>query len=172
MTSKADLRRLLIERHTSVLPLEGLRLIEWLQNQSGVWGVYQALPGELDPQEVIRKSSHLQWVYPRILGTGLSFHVLGDRQLVKGSLTWEPPAECPLKASEEISGLLIPGLAFDRRGVRLGRGQGFYDRFLASFGGMTVGMIPQSRIYPELPQDDWDVRMNYLATEDQFLVCH
>lgn len=175
MTSKADLRRQLLSQFQGTLPWEASALIPWLQEQTGVWGIYQPLKGELDPAKVIRESSHLQWVYPRVLtnsvGAGLTFHSLDGKSLVKGSLAWEPPANAPVKKPEEISGLLIPGLAFDETGIRLGRGKGYYDRFLASFQGIKVGVIPQARIFPELPRESWDVRMNYLATEDQFRVC-
>lgn len=172
MTSKADLRRQLKGQLQPPLHWDAPHLIKWLQQQSGVWGAYQPLNGEFDPQNVIRNSSHLTWVFPRISESGMSFHELDDRPVVKGSLAWEPPADAPLKRPDEISGFLIPGLAFDLTGLRLGRGKGYYDQYLASFSGIKVGVVPQARLYPELPLDhvdSWDVRMNFLATEDQFL---
>lgn len=171
MTSKADLRQQLKGQLKPPMAWEGSQLVPWLRQKTGVWGVYQPLKGELDPQEVIRSCSHLTWVYPRISDAGMSFHELEGRPVVKGTLAWEPPADAPLRTVREISGFLVPGLAFDRKGFRLGRGKGYYDQYLASFKGIKVGVIPQTRLFPELPTDAWDVRMDYLATEDQFLVC-
>lgn len=184
MTSKADLRQQLKGQLLPPIAWDGAKMVSWLKGQTGVWGAYQPLKGELDPQAVIRSSSHIKWVYPRISQEGMSFHELDGRPVVKGSLAWEPPADAPMIDIRQISGFLIPGLAFDLKGFRLGRGKGYYDQYLTSFVGIKVGVVPQARLFPELPlgrkgvhsvnehyMDPWDVRMNYLATEDQFVVC-
>ena len=64
--------------------------------------------------------------------------------------------------------IVVPGLAFDRRGNRLGRGFGYYDRFL---GGLPesvprVGLACVSQVVPEVPVDAWDVPVHALVTED------
>jgi 5-formyltetrahydrofolate cyclo-ligase len=64
--------------------------------------------------------------------------------------------------------IVIPGLAFDRRGNRLGHGFGYYDRFL---GGLPesvprVGLAWASQRFPEVPVDAWDVPVHALVTEE------
>jgi 5-formyltetrahydrofolate cyclo-ligase len=63
--------------------------------------------------------------------------------------------------------VFVPGLAFSLRGERLGRGGGFYDRFLASTGpGVTaVGLAYSFQVLEGLPQEPWDRRLDYVVTE-------
>ncbi len=63
--------------------------------------------------------------------------------------------------------LFVPGLAFGRQGQRLGRGGGFYDRFLASTGPAVtaVGLAYSFQVLDRIPQDPWDRRLDYVVTE-------
>jgi len=63
--------------------------------------------------------------------------------------------------------VVVPGLAFSASGQRLGRGGGFYDRFLASTGpGVTaVGLAYSFQVLERLPQESWDQRLAYVVTE-------
>ncbi len=63
--------------------------------------------------------------------------------------------------------VFVPGLAFSPSGERLGRGGGFYDRFLASTGpGVTaVGLAYSFQVMERLPQEPWDQRLAYVVTE-------
>ena len=53
---------------------------------------------------------------------------------------------------------LVPCLAASRDGVRLGRGGGYYDRFLAHYKGAGLLLCPEALLLDELPCDDWDAR--------------
>jgi 5-formyltetrahydrofolate cyclo-ligase len=65
---------------------------------------------------------------------------------------------------------LIPGVAFDVRGVRLGRGQGWYDRTLSSCSGaVRVGLAYELQVVAAVPEEAWDMRMHALATEARLL---
>jgi 5-formyltetrahydrofolate cyclo-ligase len=65
---------------------------------------------------------------------------------------------------------LVPGLGFDQRGVRLGRGSGWYDRALARHPqGVRVGLAYEFQLVPSLPEATWDVRMNAVVTEARVL---
>lgn len=82
----------------------------------------------------------------------------------------EPPAEAP--ASDLAAGdlVLVPGLAFDRQGGRLGRGVGYYDRALARFSSSghrprLVGVGFSFQLIEQVPMDGHDVRMDGVATE-------
>lgn len=79
----------------------------------------------------------------------------------------QPRADGPTVADGDVGAVLVPGLAFDRFGNRLGRGAGYYDRFLARLDrsvlriGMTAGIIVD-----RLPTEAHDVAMTHLATAD------
>lgn len=78
----------------------------------------------------------------------------------------EPDAEICERVTDLKSGLcLVPALAFDYRGYRLGFGKGYYDRFLSGFGGDTAGICYSKCIAPELPAGEHDVPVQTVITE-------
>ncbi len=85
---------------------------------------------------------------------------------------WEPVAAAgevpPVPAI-----MLIPVVAWDRWGTRLGRGGGFYDRLTAKLdGGFTrVGLAYEFQEHPGLPRDPWDVSLHYVITERRVVRC-
>ena len=81
----------------------------------------------------------------------------------------EPGPELPEADPVEIDLVLVPGLAFDRTGRRLGQGKGYYDRFLSSCPGRTMGVC--RRTVEEIPTEDHDIRMDAVVTEDQVMYC-
>jgi 5-formyltetrahydrofolate cyclo-ligase len=78
------------------------------------------------------------------------------------------PAQCPVAAPEEIDLVLVPGLGFTPGGVRLGRGAGYYDRWLAEApaGLLTVGVAFECQLTPDLPSEPHDWQMDYIVTEN------
>lgn len=77
-----------------------------------------------------------------------------------------PRDHTPVRASS-LTAVVVPGLAFDRRGHRLGRGAGVYDRFLATLPPETlrIGLIPSALLVDALPTDPHDVAMHAIVTE-------
>lgn len=67
---------------------------------------------------------------------------------------------------ENIDLMLVPGIAFDRRGNRLGQGGGFYDRFLPylSADSMTIGIAFDEQVVDEVPHEATDCRVDYIVT--------
>lgn len=65
--------------------------------------------------------------------------------------------------------LLIPGIGFDRTGNRLGRGKGYYDRYLEHFNGVTIGIAFQQQIVEIIATDDFDRKIDYLVTEEELI---
>lgn len=79
------------------------------------------------------------------------------------------PADLSARAAVEPDCLLIPGLAFSRTGGRLGRGKGFYDRYLESFKGIKIGICFKEVLGQEIPQDKHDEVMDYMVTDSEIL---
>ena len=88
----------------------------------------------------------------------------------------EPARDAPLVTTEELARAdafaLVPGLAFDREGYRLGYGKGYYDRFLPSFGGFAAGVCFEEQIFDRLPANRFDIRVNALISERGVTVVH
>lgn len=83
----------------------------------------------------------------------------------------EPRPDLPALPVAELGLVLVPGLAFDARGNRLGRGAGFYDRFLAdpSLSAPTCGVCYEAQLFDDVPVDPWDIPLNLIATEDRLI---
>jgi len=65
--------------------------------------------------------------------------------------------------------ILVPGVAFDLRGRRLGRGKGFYDRLLAALSGTTCGVAFDQQIVKELPVAPHDAHVNCILTPTRWI---
>ena len=77
----------------------------------------------------------------------------------------EPGEGCPLVPQEEIELILVPGLCFDRLGYRLGQGGGYYDRYLAGYGGTTVGLCRREVLQERVPREEHDRQVDLLVTD-------
>lgn len=76
----------------------------------------------------------------------------------------EPSVGCIEMAPGDLDLVLVPGVAFDLNGRRLGRGKGYYDRLLENFTGKKVGIAFDEQIVEAVPSESLDVRMNYILT--------
>ena len=85
----------------------------------------------------------------------------------------EPRATMPPVDPGRVEVALVPGLVFDPRGGRLGRGAGFYDRFLGRLppGTPTIGVCFRIQVVREVPMGPDDRRVTMLATEDGVVEC-
>lgn len=93
-----------------------------------------------------------------------------DRPLVTVSFgISEPGEDCPLIAREDIGLVLVPAVCYDRRGYRLGFGGGYYDRWLAGFSGVTVGLCREAVLQETVPTEAHDARVDLLLTEGECL---
>lgn len=112
------------------------------------------------------------WGLPRCVGKTLHWH----RWCPQTSLPLqagaygipEPHSDSPLLQPEQVDLLLVPAIACDTRGYRLGYGGGFYDRLLASPGWVekpTSGIVFDAAHLPHLPDDLWDQPLTVVCTE-------
>lgn len=76
----------------------------------------------------------------------------------------EPSAACPKIPLGDLDLILVPGVAFDLSGRRLGRGKGFYDRLLTSVRGLKCGVAFDQQIVKEVASETHDIRMDFIAT--------
>lgn len=74
-------------------------------------------------------------------------------------------------APEYLDLMMVPGVAFDRQGNRLGFGGGYYDRYLAHCDATSVGLAYGFQIVDDIPTEGHDVRMDGLVTENEAILC-
>jgi len=96
---------------------------------------------------------------------------LGDEDLSPGKFGIREPADGEPWLLEDIDLVVTPALAFDRRGHRLGRGGGFYDRFLAqpALHATAVGLAFAEQVVDELPINGEDHPVDILVTDKEVL---
>jgi 5-formyltetrahydrofolate cyclo-ligase len=76
----------------------------------------------------------------------------------------EPAASCVAIPLQDLEVVLVPGVAFDAGGHRLGRGKGFYDRLLENFSGKKIGIAFDEQMVEAVPAGKNDVRMDLIMT--------
>ena len=77
----------------------------------------------------------------------------------------EPGASCKLAVPDVATVALVPGLLFDGNGHRLGYGGGYFDRFLAHFPGISIGLAYDFQVASSLPSESHDVPLHFVVTE-------
>lgn len=121
--------------------------------------------------------SPIKWGFPRCVGTSLVWHSWQPQEpLQKGKYgIKEPLATAPMIAPNEVDLILVPTLACDKQGYRLGYGGGFYDRLLSSAEWVnipTIGIVLDFAYLSRLPVDSWDIKLNYICTETRIVSNH
>lgn len=129
------------------------------------------LHGEPDLSPLQQLLPERDFVYPRIEGSDMTFHHVIDPATQLIPTRWnlrEPCAGLPLVGGDEIHVMLCPGTAFDLSGHRLGKGKGFYDRYLAATlppRPRLIGVSFASFLFPIIPHESHDMMMDLIVTE-------
>jgi 5-formyltetrahydrofolate cyclo-ligase len=110
------------------------------------------------------------WGMPRCVGKNLVWHQwqIGDTLEIDRYSIRTPAATAPPIEPATVDFMLVPCLAADRRGYRLGYGGGYYDRLLADCAWQqipTIGIVFADAYLPTLPNDPWDRSLNFICTE-------
>ncbi len=119
-------------------------------------------------------------ILPRVVGPeeALALHEVRDleREVAPGRMGIPEPiaGNCPECSPDEVDFILVPGLAFDRRGGRLGYGGGYFDYILnlrsdLVESGAAVAVAFALQIVDEVPRESWDVRVPIIVTEDEVI---
>jgi len=112
-----------------------------------------------------------QWGFPRCVDKSLVWHRWqpGDDLEKNAYGIWEPRRDAPEIVATEVDLILVPAVACDSLGYRLGYGGGFYDRMLSQPEWAhisTVGIVFASAFLPSLPNEPWDQRLTWVGTEN------
>lgn len=110
-------------------------------------------------------------VYPRVVDNAqeLAFHCVMPDQLIAGRFGLrEPRADDPTRVClADICAFVVPGLAFDRNGWRIGWGRGHYDATLSSAlpQSLQLGIAYECQIINQAPHEPHDAQLHYVVTE-------
>jgi 5-formyltetrahydrofolate cyclo-ligase len=139
---------------------------------------------EIDPAAILHhaRQAGADIAYPRVAGTDtdavgrLRFHRAATTDLHPGRFgILEPDAACPEVQPEDVAVMIVPGLAFDRAGNRLGYGGGYFDEVLNRSGvqrpRFVVGLGYDFQVVDSCPVDERDARVDCVVTDTRVIRC-
>lgn len=174
MTDKGTLRRL-ARLLSPAEPDEGhrvvLRLADFLGDVSRGC-VYLPMSGELDVTAIVELRTDIAWFTTRTVDrTTLTVHPFESECETHPFGYRQPVAGSPEIDAVDVEVWIVPGLAFDAEGHRLGHGMGYYDRLLAGARPVAqrIGVTTERRVFPSIPHDRFDIPMDAIVTEERVI---
>jgi 5-formyltetrahydrofolate cyclo-ligase len=179
---KASLRKLVAEARDGLTPEERLTKSREIENRlfrlpefigSSVIMFFASFRSEVDTVPMMRRAlaEGKRVVLPKVQGKHLALFEIRDFDKDISSGTWgiPEPHENNCIALDAVDLMIVPGLAFDERGNRLGYGAGFYDRLLASFTKMTVALAFEVQMVSKVPAAQHDIAIKKIMTEKRVI---
>ncbi|MBE6753336.1 MAG: 5-formyltetrahydrofolate cyclo-ligase [Ruminococcaceae bacterium] len=148
-----------------------------IYRQCGTLLLYISTPLEIDTFSILHKAQKdgKRIACPRCISADglMTFHVIDSpEQLQTGSYgIMEPPESLPQAENTADALCILPALACDRIGLRLGYGKGYYDRFLAGFCGVSAVLCYGDALLDSLPHDRYDRHADWLVNEHGIFPC-
>ena len=178
--AKAAARKLAREKRATLANIEAparlakAMLAQHAPPKGAIIAGYWPMGEELDPRPLMLALASR--------GHAMALPVTPPRGQPLAFRAWVPGAALrpgPMGTSEPVAGeelrpdvVLVPLLAFDRAGRRLGYGGGYYDRTLAALpGAKAIGIAYAGQEMPEVPAGPQDFRLPLIATEDSVIIC-
>jgi 5-formyltetrahydrofolate cyclo-ligase len=138
-----------------------------IASRASVIALYRALPSEVGTATLALALSAAgkKVCYPVVVPGARCLEFRRSAGVfVSGSLGVEEPTGSPVPLAS-VDLLVVPAIAVDERGSRLGRGRGHYDATLASCAGFSVALVFESQLVPEVPLGEHDRPVNAICTE-------
>jgi 5-formyltetrahydrofolate cyclo-ligase len=134
---------------------------------------YFSFRQEPDLSRLFRSDRH--WGFSRCVDTSLIWHDWREGDTLQKGIYGipEPLPNAPLITPSQVDLILVPAVACDYQGYRLGYGGGFYDRLLADVQWSqipTVGIVFNFAVVPQLPIEPWDKRLRAVCTETKIFM--
>lgn len=133
--------------------------------------VYHSLNDEVQTSDFIQKwNDKKKFFFPVIKDDNLTFREYKPQTIFRQAIlnVMEPDGE-DISDYSEIDIIIVPGIAFDINMNRLGRGKGFYDRFLSQISVLKIGVCFEFQLLKNIPIDYYDVKMDYIITENRII---
>lgn len=130
--------------------------------------MYHSLPDELSTVDFIDKwSGRKSFFLPRVNGVGLDILPYDRATLRLGAFQIEEPQGDEITSIDDIEMVVMPAVAFDRFGNRVGRGKGYYDRLMQHSKALKVGIGYDFQLVDEIEVEEHDIPVDIVITESK-----
>lgn len=134
--------------------------------------LYHSLPDELSTHAFIDKWHQRKHFYlPRVNGVNLDILPYDRSRLQLGSFHIEEPQGDEVCGMDRIEMVIVPAVAYDSHGNRVGRGKGYYDRLLGDTKALKVGVAYAFQLVDEIDSEPHDVRVDMVITDRGCIRC-
>ncbi len=134
---------------------------------------YCSMPSELNTAKMLQCwPAEKTIVLPRVNGLEMEVRLFDKSKMKSGQLDiLEPTTDCQLFSPEDIDLIIVPGMAFDVNGNRLGHGKGFYDRFIVHTEATLFGVCFNCQLVDQVPTEGHDKKMHRIITASKIINC-
>ena len=131
--------------------------------------LYHSLPDELSTHEFIERwHDRKRFFLPRVNGIDLDILPYNESRLSLGAFHIEEPQGNNTVNLDEIEMIVVPGVAFDRSGNRVGRGKGYYDRLLAKSKAVKIGVgYDFQMVNEDIETEAHDIKVDIVITQSR-----
>lgn len=127
--------------------------------------LYSSLPDEVNTQDFLSKwRNEKRIILPTVVGDDIiPVELSGDTSFAVGDFNILEPQNEPYNGSYDL--IVVPGVAFDRNGNRIGRGKGYYDRFLCKHLDVKrIGICFDFQLVDKVPTEENDIKMDEIIS--------
>jgi len=183
MCVKADFRKQLMEREAGFSKtyiaesnagiIRNLFSLKEFQNAATVLFFY-CIRSEPDTREMMQRAFELEKTvalpktYPKGVMVARKIREFDELTPSRFGIP-EPSESAPVIEPYELDFIVVPATALDREGYRLGRGAGYYDRYLSFTNAFTCGVVRESMLVSRVPREKHDIRLSCVITENEIL---
>ena len=158
LTARKGIDQTVLKRKETVIQNH---LKTWLKSQNiKTVGLYIPIQNEIDVRPVFKDYN---LVYPKVNKT-MQFYSDNEGFVAKPMGTIEPKSN-QVVLHDAIDLLIIPGLAYDKQGYRLGYGKAYFDQYLKTYKHITIGITLDQFLLESLPIENHDQKVMLMITE-------
>lgn len=133
--------------------------------------IYNSMSDEVSTHSFVKKwILEKDFYYPVVKNNSLVFRkVQAETSFTKSDIGVFEPNGDDFTDYSKVDLIIVPGVAFDRKGNRLGRGKAYYDRFLPKIKAPKIGVCFDFQLFDAIPTTDGDVKMDMIVSENDLI---
>lgn len=142
-----------VKKHLAVSGAKVVALFSPLGDEPRLWSLVEQL------------AQSLSVVLPRVEGDSMNFYSYDNKLMAIGAYGINEPQSGVLVPACKIEAIVVPGVAFTVNGARMGRGKGFYDKYLSQsdFAALKIGVCYREQIVADIPVELHDIPMDVVV---------